>query len=351
MANEIFRRIGDVPRGGVFSMNDYWIWDGSVVKGNDGKYHMYASRWSKKYPFFTTWMTDSEVVHAVSDTPAGPYQFTDVALPKRGAQYWDGQACHNPRVVRHGDKYILYYMGSTHPFRPFPEGTDPNRAGKHCIVARSNKRSGIAVADNPYGPWTRFDDPILKTKPNTFYSYLASNPAPVIHEDGSVLLMFKARAYADNKNGFSDMMIGVAKADHYMGPYAVVTPEPLFGPDRIGVIEDPCIWLDSRGYHLLAKDMGDKIAGEFHAGILCHSDNGVDWHLDKDPLAYSKHIVWDDGEAGFLGQMERPSVLLENGMVTTLFFAAMNGSGGFDNGTHSWVQSVPLLPCEGGKDE
>lgn len=345
MANELLRRIGKVPRNGGFSMDDYWVWGSAVVKGDDGRYHMYASRWSKKKPFFTTWVTDCEIVHAVADSAAGPYVFSDVALGKRGAQYWDGQSAHNPKIVRHGDKYILYYMGSTHPFEPFPDGTDPNRSGRHMIAGRSNKRVGIAVADNPYGPWERFDDPILKTKPNTFYSYLTSNPSPVVHEDGSALLMFKARAYEDyalNNRGFGDMTIGIAKADHYMGLYTVVNTEPVFGPNKTGVIEDPSVWRDAGGYHMIAKDMGDSICGEFHAGILCHSNDGLDWRLDAEPLAYSKNIVWDDGSPDFLGQMERPFVLVEDGRATTLFFAVMDGPGGFDNGTHSWNVAIPL---------
>jgi hypothetical protein len=340
MANQIMSRIGQVPRNGGFSMEGYWIWGSAVVKGDDGKYHMYASRWSKKLPFFTSWMTDCEIVHAVADAATGPYEFADVALEKRGAQYWDGQACHNPKIMRHDGKYILYYMGSTHPFEPFPEGRDPNITGKHCITARSHKRVGVAVADNPHGPWQRFDNPILPTKPNTFYSFLTSNPSPIIHPDGSVLLMFKARAYEGNTHG--DMTIGLAKAEHYLGPYTVVNSEPIFGPGRLGVIEDPSIWLDQEGYHMLAKDMGDQICGEQHAGILCHSDNGLDWRLDPEPLAYSKHIRWDDGTSGFLGQMERVFPLVENGVVTTLFFAVMDGPGGFGNGRNSWNLALPL---------
>ena len=340
MTNSILERIGELDSASAFSMDDYWVWGSSVVKGDDGKYHMFASRWSKKKPFFTTWITDSEIVHAVADRADGTYVFSDVALGKRGSQFWDGQSAHNPKIFRHKGKYVLFYMGSTHPFEPFPDGDDPDVTGKHCVVARSNKRVGVAVADSPYGPWQRFDCPILPTKPNTFYSFLTSNPSPIIHEDGSVLLMFKARAYNGDVHG--RMTIGIAKADHYLGPYRVINSEPIFGPDKVGEIEDPSIWLDNDGYHLLAKDMGSSICGEHHAGILCHSDNGLDWRLDEDPLAYSKKVQWRDGSEGVLGQMERPFPLVEDGVVTTLFFAAMDGPGGFNNGTRSWNQAVPL---------
>lgn len=61
-------------------------------------------------------MVASEIVHAVSEIPQGPYRFSEVALPARGAQYWDGRSTHNPRILRQNGKYYLIYMGSTHPF-------------------------------------------------------------------------------------------------------------------------------------------------------------------------------------------------------------------------------------------
>ena len=346
MGNKIYDGIRSTHESYGYQDENYWIWGSSVIRTNDGEYHMYVSRWSREYPFFTTWITDSEIAHCVADNPLGPFVFQDVALGKRGAQYWDGQSCHNPKIIQYRDKFLLFYMGSTHPFEPFPQGTDPMIQGKHCIVARSNKRIGMAMADSPNGPWQRLNNPILPTKPNTYYSFLTSNPSPVIHEDGSVKLMFKARAYEKSKEHPGDthgrMTIGMASAENFMGPYKVISANPLFGPDHFGEIEDPSMWHDRDGYHMIAKDMGQSIAGEKHAGILAHSKNGLDWKLDEHPLAYSKTISYEDGTEKFLGQMERPFVLLENGKITTLYFAVMDGPGGFNNGTMSRNIAIPV---------
>lgn len=340
MTNPILSRIGPVPRVCGYQDENYWVWGSATVKGDDGLYHMYVSRWSRTLPFHPGWMSECEIAHCTADTLLGPYTFHDVALGKRGAQYWDGQACHNPKILRHGGKYYLFHMGSTHPFESYFDAEDQSTRSKHCIVGRANKRVGVAVADSPYGPWTRFDAPILPTRPDTFYSFLTSNPSAIIHDDGSVLLMFKARAYNGDTHG--EMTIGIARAPSVTGPYTVVNDKPLFGPDNVGVIEDPAIWLDTDGYHLLAKDMSGAICGERHAGILCHSDDGIAWRVDPSPKAYSKDIVWDDGEPGFLGQMERVFPYVENGKLTTLFFAVMDGGGGFDNGKRSWNLAIPL---------
>ncbi len=338
--NSIYAGIGKIPLHSGFSQEDYWVWGSSVVKGDDGLYHMYVSRWPKRLPFFVSWMTDSEIAHAVSETAVGPYRFNDVALGKRGAQYWDGQSCHNPKIMRWGGKYILYYMGSTHPFEPLPDGKTFDFNGKHCVVGRSNKRIGVAVADSPYGPWERMDTPILPTKPNTFYAHLTSNPSPVIHEDGSVLLMFKGRPYA--ATGHGSMGIGVAKADHYLGPYRVMNTEPLFGEERFGVIEDPSIWFDDQGYHMLAKDMTGAICGEKLGGFQADSPDGLDWKPAANPLAYSRNVTWENGATTHLGHMERCFPLLENGKITTLFFAIMDeGQGEFD-GSSSRNIAIPL---------
>ena len=342
--NTIFDRIAPAPVGGGFSQEDHWVWGSSVVKGDDGTFHMFVSRWPKAYPFHPGWMVASEIAHCVSDTAEGPYTFVDVALGARGPQFWDGRSCHNPRVVKHGDTYVMFYMGSTHPFAELADPSAMSLDSPYTVVARSNKRIGIATAKNLNGPWQRRDACVLDTKPDTFYSFLTSNPSPSINDDGSVKLIFKSRRYNDTFPYQSAMTIGLATAPHFEGPYTVVGDEPIFGKDRFGEVEDPYLWRDHAGYHLIAKDMNATLAGQHHAGILAHSDDAKTWTLDESPLAYSRTIRWDDGTTVAMGQLERPFGLRQNGKLTHLFFAVMDGPGGFGNGTRTWNMVVPLRP-------
>jgi hypothetical protein len=335
-----FPELGVAPRNGGFRMEGYWVWCGSVIKGQDGRYHMFASRWPKDITFHPGWMVYSEIVRAVSDTPEGPYRFEQVVLPARGAEYWDGRSTHNPAITKHGDTYILYYMGSTHPLDNPPLGRRFELTDPRCVVARANKRIGIATAPRPEGPWTRYDRPVLDTKPGTFYSFLTSNPAPVVHEDGSVLLMFKARRYEGEKH--SSMMLGVAQARHYLGPYEVVGDGPVFGPDCMGEVEDPFVWKTTDGYEMIAKDMTGKLVGEKHAGVHAISRDGVNWHLATQAKAWSRTLRWDDGVTQTMGQLERPFLLFENGRPAFLFAASGDGPGGFANMTTSFNICVPL---------
>ena len=340
--NSIYKRIDAAPLGAGLQMDDYWVWGSAVVKGDDNLYHMYASRWPKKLPFHPGWMVASEIVHAVSETPEGPYTFSEVALGARGAQFFDGRSAHNPRVLRHKDLYVMFYMGSTHPFDEISNPDTLTLQSPYTTVARSNKRIGIATSTSPYGPWIRRDKPALETKPETFYSFLTSNPSPWINEDGSVDLVFKSRTYEDKFPYQSKMKIGIAKAPSINGPFEVVGDEPIFSADKFGVVEDPFIWKDEYGYHLIAKDQYGEITGKWHSGVLAHSVDALNWQLDKEPLAYERKVLWSDGSSMEMGQLERPFGLIENGKLTHLFFATMDGEGGFNNSTKSWNMVIPL---------
>jgi hypothetical protein len=100
------------PKSAQFSDPEYYIWCGSMVRDDAGKCHLFYSRWPRKLGF-DAWASHSEIAHAVSDNPLGPYRHKDVAFPPRGKEFWDGLCTHDPTVMRFGSKYYLYYMGNT----------------------------------------------------------------------------------------------------------------------------------------------------------------------------------------------------------------------------------------------
>ena len=171
----------------------------------------------------------------------------------------------------------------------------------------------MAVADSVFGPWKRPDKPAITTKPGTYYSYLVSNPAPVIEPDGSIFVMFKTRKYIDQSCQFSQFYIGAARAANPESPFEVITPEPLFGPDMpSGVIEDPFLWIDRDGmYHMLAKDMLGTIAGCEADGMEFISENGLDWKFKE--VAYNR---------GTLALRERPFILFDDNKEPVALYTA-----------------------------
>lgn len=321
-------------------MKDYWVWCPSVVQAEDGRYCMYASRWPKSVPFNPCWLTHSEVVLAVSDTIEGPYVFQEVALPVRGAQYWDGLVTHNPRIIRWREGYALFYTGISHALGDFAKGTIPESGiDPRVIAARAGKRIGVAFSKSAYGPWQRLDAPILPVQPDTFYSFLTSNASPCVNEDGSVTLMFKSRRYIGNVHG--TMQLGLARADHIRGPYRVCGPISL-QTDSPYELEDPFLWRNGSRYEMLAKDMTGSLCGEFQAGIHAVSDDGVEWRLSAKPKAYSRILRWDDGQEIEMGSVERGSLWFEDGTPTHLIAAVADGPGGFAHAHNTWAAVIPL---------
>jgi len=320
-------------------MDGYWIWCPSVIKGRGGEYHMFASRWPKWLPFHPGWMTNSEVIRAVADHPEGPYRFMEVVLPARGPQYWDGTATHNPTIRLSRDKYYLFYTGIGHPLPALHPGEPLTLDDPRVTVARSRKRVGIAWSHSLSGPWHRFEQPILDVKPDSFYSFLTSNPAPWIDPDGSVTMLFKARAHEGATYG--PMRIGLSTALRPEGPYQV-DPDALFGPDKFAEIEDPFLWKQGGRFRMIAKDMGGHICGQEGGGLYAESASGHDWIIGDPASAYRREIISNGGSRETVGSLERPFLLMEGPRITHLCAAISNGTNGFGDATDSWNAVLPV---------
>jgi alpha-L-fucosidase len=316
-----------------FRMDDYWVWCGSVIKGDDGKYHMFASRWPKELSFGPHWLTNSEIVHAVSDTPEGPFTFSDVALPPRGEEFWDGKMTHNPAIRKYGDTYLLYYTGTTY-HGDMPDAAHPvTNESPLKIEAHHNERIGLATSKSPYGPWERYDHPILDVVPNSWEQYLVANPAPFVFDDGRVMLYYKG------VEQLGKHAVSVAFADHWSGPYKRNSDSPL----NMGIgAEDPTIWYEDGKFQALMLDHGRKFTDK---GIYyAYSKDGLNWTIDSNPVAISNEIVLKDGTIARRSATERPWVLVEDGKATHVYFATKNAKG--DGPAHSWNMCIPLKKSE-----
>lgn len=334
-----------VPANSGFQMEGYWVWCGSVVKGDDGMYHLFASRWPKGLPFHPGWGVASEIVRAVSKTPQGPYEFKEVVLTARGAQYWDGRSVHNPVIMKHKDKYILFYIGTTFPFCDVPHDGTLHHNHPTWLCARSNKRIGIATSKSVLGPWKRADEPAMTVRPGRFDSFLVSNPAPCINDDGSCLLVYKARSYANpphtSGDMFSAMFLGVAYAEHYTKPFTRLSNKPIFS-EAEGVLEDPFIYKTDNGYAMIAKDWKGTYTGDVGSMVYAQSTDGLHWKVSKTP-ACGREITWDNGKKQTMGNMDRPFILFDGNEATHLFVATNDGSeAGFATMTRSWNMCIPL---------
>ncbi len=334
-------RVKPLPAANRFAEKDFFVWCGAPVKGPDGKYHLFYSRWPVKVGFAPGWAIHSEIAYAVSNKPAGPYQHVNVALPKRGInpatgqKYWDADVTHNSNVFFHHGKYHLYYMGN-------------HGDGKSYPMHRNNQRIGVAIAENPAGPWKRLDQPIvdISSDQTSFDSLCVTNPAACIRPDGGVVLIYKAVQFIKGKEMGGNVRYGVALADRPDGPYRK-TPGRIFEAEKPGkhwmVAEDPFIWFSKKygnRYYAATRDVVGTFTGSAGGICLFQSDDGVNWKAAPHPKILENSFNLADGGKSS-SNIERPALLIEDDEPTYLFGAT---DGYKKRGKISTNVQIPLIP-------
>ncbi len=295
-----------VPRRSVFEMEGWLVWCGTMVRTPDGVCHLLFARWPRELGH-SAWVTHSEIAHATSVDPLGPYTFQSVILPGAGGDAWDRDVTHNPAVLEAGNRYYLYYMG--------------NRGNGEYWNHRNNQRIGVAVSDHPAGPWERFDRPVLDVTPGSWDCLMTSNPSVCRGPDGRFLMLHKGvGAGAPPKGGA--VLCGAAFADHPLGPF-VKHPEPIISnPENDWAVEDPYVWWQDGLYRCLIKDFQGYFTGGYkNALALFESENGIHWAPAEQPIAMRLELEWEDGEVQRVHRLERPQLHLEGGRPRVLFCA------------------------------
>jgi predicted GH43/DUF377 family glycosyl hydrolase len=321
--------IQPIPASAKFEDPGYIVWCGTVVRDDSGKYHMLYSRWPSKLGHYA-WVTHSEVAHAVADRPLGPYKFVGVALPARGKKFWDGLCTHNPTVVKFGSKYYLYYMGNT--------GDGKAIAKTLNWTHRNNQRIGVAVADNPAGPWTRSDTPLITPTPGFHDALCLANPSVTEGPNGGYLMVYKA--VGDNgKKPFGGPVVHiVATSNTPTGPFKK-HPKPVFtSPGSSFAAEDPYIWRGTDRYWAIVKDFSGNFTKSGTSLALFDSPDGLTWKPATHTLVSTLDLKWTDGTAQKLMKLERPQLLFENGKPSVLFCAAAP----IDDINQSFNVQIPL---------
>lgn len=303
-----------------FTEDNYYIWCGTMVKTPDDTCHLFYSRWPKAKGF-DGWVTDSEIAHAVSDNPSGPYKFQNVALPKREKNYWDADVTHNPTVMQFGKKYYLYYMGN------YGDGAFWNH--------RNHQRIGVAIASHPGGPWKRLDKPLIDVTVNAWDHLMTSNPSVTKTNNGKYLLVYKGVADGPLPKG-GKVSHGMAISSNPAGPF-VKQPNKVFDVEGSQfAAEDPFIWRQMNTYYAIVKDMKGAFTNRGTSLALFRSDDGLNWQLSSRPFVSDLVIKWTDSTTQKVQRLERPQLWLENGKPAALFVAVK------ENDSTTYNLAIPL---------
>ena len=308
--------IQPVSKISILEENDYYVWGGSVVKGNDNLYHMFYSRWKKEYGF-NAWVTHSEIAHAISVKKEGPFSFKNVALPVRGAEYWDGLCTHNPTVKEFDGKYYLYYMGNT--------GNGDVMESLN-FVHRNNQRIGVARANDPNGPWQRSDKPFvdISKDENAYDALMTSNPSVTQMRDGKFLVVYKAVAKQKPMPFGGPVTHLAAIAESPTGPIIKYDQPVFYKEGEMFPAEDPFVWYQKSCdmYYAIVKDMKGIFTGHGVSLAFFESNDGLNWNPAANPLASKLEVEWEDGTSERLAKLERAQILLEDGQPVMMYCAS-----------------------------
>ncbi|MEC3907203.1 glycoside hydrolase family protein [Tamlana sp. 2201CG12-4] len=303
-------RLQPVTEDNIFKDKDYYNWGASIIKGKDNLYHLFYSRWKREYGFYA-WLTHSEIAHAVSKNPDGPWQYKETVLKGRGGNGWDAITAHNPKIKFFDGKYYLYYIGS-HLGGKLYTNNDLIKAAKNrkndanWRTLRPNMRTGVAIATSLDGPWKRLNDPIVE--PSGPITTLTVNPAIDRGADGKYYLVVKGDK-PDEKKFIRNQAIAISKFPD--GPF-IMQPKPVIDYRDT---EDMSIWFDNKR---------NRFYGIYHAHTfigLIASKNGIDWVPANEEQIMQKSIPLKGN--GFIkpDRMERPFIYLEEGKPKTLCLA------------------------------
>lgn len=312
-------RLQPVSEDAFFKTPGYYNWCPSMIKGKDGKYHLFYSRWEKKYSF-NAWLTHSEVAHAISDSPTGPWKVVGTVLKGAGPGHWDAITTHNPKIKYFNGKYYLYYISTNLGKETFTDSllaamSNVGTSNPTRKMMRENQRTGVAVADRIEGPYRRMDHTLIE--PSGPITTLTVNPAITQGKDGRFYLIVKGDK-PNEKRFIRDQAIAVSKSP--VGPFEI-QPKPVI--DYLDT-EDMSIWYDKKR---------DYYYGIFHAtsgfiGMVSSAD-GINWHKAHDYELMPKLLKMKNGELRKFNNMERPFVHVENSEPKVLSLAVKDKNESF----------------------
>ena len=320
---DMIKRVRPPKQEQAFAMDGYYVWGASVLKANDGIYHMFACRWPIAWVFFA-WYSHSEIVRAIGRRPEGPFTYQETLSALKEPDWASGFSI-GPNAFEFNGNYYLLYVGSRLP-EGAPGEREPYMAWRHQNrhVIRFNQRVGLASAPHPAGPWKPVSDrPILEPRPDKWDRPFVTNPVIRVTPEGKVLLMYKSsseRSTDPTLRKGGKLMLGMAAAERPEGPYERIGPEPLFEED----VEDPCFWHENGRWWMICKDMTGSIGGDrYGAGLLYTSEDAMHWEAADNVVAWRMWIDWKDEPRQSIHRMEKPTIYFENGRPICLYTAVV----------------------------
>jgi hypothetical protein len=300
------------------TMKQWNYWDGAILKGADGRYHMFASRWDQARGH-EGWL-ESKAMGAVSDSPLGPYRDTGLLWPRDEA----GKG-HNVTALRLHD-------------------------GRYAVIVSETRNGDVFVSRSIKGPWRKLG--AIRVDQGAFRSqfvaddmkalegsepkpWVASNVSVVARPDGGYEIVQRSGQILISKHGI-------------LGPYKVMGKSIYLGmagipQATVNRFEDPVIWFSGGWYHIVANHWENRRA--YH---LISRDGIIGWRVQG--LAYepgADFIRYTDGTVNHWNKLERPGVVIEKGHVVAISLAVIDVAKDQETGNNGHGSKIIVIPFDG----
>ena len=281
------------------TMAKYAYWDGKIIKGPDGKYNLFGSRWDQAgghagYP-------NSVAIHAVSDSPLGPYVDDGICYPDN-----QGGKGHNVTAIAMSD-------------------------GRYGIVVSDTRPGDLFLSSSLEGPWA-FQGHIPIDSNGHTTTRLTDNMSIMQRPDGRYMIVPLGGFVMISDTGIT-------------GPYKVVT-DNIFPQNVPGypsaTREDPVVWFSCGQYHVIVDDYHDRKA------MHLTSPDALTWKyagVAYDPT--TDFVRYTDGTVNHWYKLERVGVYMENGHVIYFTFAAIDVDKSLDLGNDQHGSKIIVVPFDG----
>lgn len=306
------------------ALENWCYWDGRIVKDDEGKFHVYASRWDHTFPHSTGWKEGSMAMHAVSDNIMGPYKDLGLIWPDWNGdrEDWQKGRAHNTIGLRMHD-------------------------GRYAVVTSEITEGEVFVSDNPYGPFELLGK--IQVDLNGFKEGLArytnpkqksfghmSNVKIMLRPDGRYMLVPRSTAVMISDDG----ILGPYKImhDRVYAKYADILPQTKN--------EDPTVWYSGGRYHIVYNHWPTKTSHHFSSedGISDWKYRGIAFKKGEDSI-----FTYTDGTVNDWQFIERPTAYVdeETGHVTHFIFSVIDVKKGQDRGSDNHASKIVVVPFDG----
>lgn len=302
------------------TMKQWNYWDGKVIRGKDGKYHMIASRWPQA-DGHKGWF-ESKAVEAVSDSLLGPYHDNGLCWPND-----QGGKAHNVTALELPDGSYAAILSETRPCAVFTSAL--MKRPWNCLGKIEVNQEKFRSLRDPSDPRSLQGDPA----PGNWHG---SNVSLIRKPKGGYLMV--------QRSG----QILLSKEDNILGPYEIMGDTIFRGlagmpQTKFGCLEDPVIWFSGGWYHVLVNNWKERRAYHLISrdGIVGWKFQGIAYYPEADFIRYTNGVVnhWN--------KLERPGVVIEDGHVTALTFAVLDVPKEQQKGNDGHGSKIIVIPFDG----